>query len=68
MEVMLLKALRDEDFDHDLQQMPSFFSNDLHKFKFETQLKILTNIFDKKQVRIKDTITIISSLNALQET
>ena len=33
MEIMLLKALREEDFGHQLQQMSSFFSSDLHKFK-----------------------------------
>ena len=60
MAILLLKALRDEDFDHELQQMSSFFSSDLHKFKLETQLKTLTHIVDEKQVAIKDTITIIS--------
>ena len=64
MEILLLKALRDEDFDHELQQMSSFFSSDPHKFKLETQLKTLTHIVDEKQVAIKDAITIISSLNA----
>ena len=67
MEILLLKALRDEDFDHELQQMSSFFSSDLHKFKLETQLKTLTHIVDEKQVGIKDAITIISSLNASQK-
>ena len=64
MEILLSKALRDEDFDHELQQNPSFFSNDLHKFKLETQLKTLTHIVDEKKVGIKDAVTIISSLNA----
>ena len=67
MEILLLKALRDEDFDHELQQMSSFFSSDLHKFKLETQLKTLTHIVDEKQVGIKDAITIISSLNASEK-
>ena len=64
MEIMLLKALRDEDFDHELHQMSTFFKGDLHKFKLETQLKTFTHIVDEKQVGIKDAITIISSLNA----
>ena len=64
MAILLLKALRDEDFDHELQQMSSFFSSELHKFKLETQLKPFTHIVDEKQVVIKDAITIISSLNA----
>ena len=33
MEKLLLKALREEDFGHERQQMVSFFSSDLHKFK-----------------------------------
>ena len=48
MEILLLKALRDEDFDHELQQMSSFFSNNLHKFKLKIQLKTLTHIVDEK--------------------
>ena len=67
MEILLLKALRDEDFDHELQQMSSFFSTDLCKFKLKTQLKALTYIVDEKQVAIKDAITIISSLNVSQK-
>ena len=67
MEILLLKALRDENFDHELQQMSSFFNSDLHKFKLETQLKTLTHIVDEKQVGIKDSITIISSLNVSQK-
>ena len=67
MAILLLKALRDEDFDHELQQMSSFFSSDLHKVKLETQLKTLTHIIDEKQVKIKDAITYISSLNAAQK-
>ena len=64
MEILPLKALREEDFGHELQQMSSLFSSDLHKFKSETQLKILTHIVDEKQVAIKK---IISSLNASQK-
>ena len=65
--MQLLKALRDEDFDHELQQMSSFFNSDLRKFKSETQLKTLTHIIEEKHVAIKDTITTISSLNASQK-
>ena len=65
--MLLLKALREEDFGHELQQMSSFISSDLHKFKLEAQLKTLTHIVDEKQVGIKDAITIISSLNASQK-
>ena len=36
------------------------------KLKLETQLKTLTYMVDEKQIGIKDTITIISSLNASQ--
>ena len=61
MAILLLKALRDEDFDHELQQMSSFFSSDLHKFKLETQLKTLIHIVNEKQVAIKDVIAIISA-------
>ena len=67
MEILLLKALPDEDFDHELQQTSSFFSRDLHKFKLETQLKMLAHIVDEKQAGIKDSIAIISSLNAFQK-
>ena len=59
MAILLLKALRDEDFDHELQQMSSIFSSDLHKFRLKTQLKTLTYIVDEKQVAIKHAITII---------
>ena len=62
-----MEVLRDEDFDHKLQQMSSFFSSDLHKFKLETQLKTLTHIVDEKQVGIKDAIIIISSLKVSQK-
>ena len=48
MEILLLKALREEDFGHELQQMFSFFSSDLHKFKSETQLKTSAHIADEK--------------------
>ena len=40
------------------------FSNDLDKFKLETQIKTFKNIVDEKQVGIKEAIKIISSLNA----
>ena len=53
MEILLLKALREEDFGHKLRKMPSFFSSDLGKFKLEAQLKNLIHIVDKKQVAIK---------------
>ena len=46
METLLLKLLRQEDFGHELQQMPSFFSSDLDKFKLEIQLKNLNHIVD----------------------
>ena len=45
----------------------SFFSSDLHKFELEIQRKTLTHTVDEKQVKIKDTITITSSLNASQK-
>ena len=45
-EILLLKTLSDKDFDHELQQISSSFSSDLHKFKLETQLKTLTRIVD----------------------
>ena len=64
---MLLKVLREEDFGHELQQMSSFFSSDLDKFKLETQLKTSTHTVDEKQVGIKDAITIISLLSASQK-
>ena len=67
MEILLLKTLRDEDFDHELHQMSSFSSSNLYKFKSETQMKTLTHIVDKKQAGIKGAITIISSLNASQK-
>ena len=46
--ILLLKALPDGDFDHELQQMSSFFISDLHKFKLKTQRKTLIHIADKK--------------------
>ena len=64
MENLLLKALHEEDFGLELQQISSFFGSDLDKFKLETQLTTLTRIIDEKQVAIKDAIKIISSLNA----
>ena len=59
--------MRDEGFDHELQQMSSLFSSDLQKFKLNTQLKTLIHIVYEKQVAIKDAITIILSLNASQK-
>ena len=44
MGILFLKVLRDEDFDHELQQMSWLFGSDLHKFKLETQLKTLNHI------------------------
>ena len=61
-----LNALCEENFGYELQQMSSFFSSDLHKVKLGTQWKTLTHIVDEKQVKIKDAITIISSLSASQ--
>ena len=58
--------LCEEDFGHELQQMSSFISSDLHKFKLEDQLKTLTHIVDQKQVGIKYAITTIWSLTASQ--
>ena len=67
MEIMLLKASREESFDHELQQMPSFLSGDINKFILETTLKTLTQIVDEKQVVTKDATKSISSLNASQK-
>ena len=60
MEILFLKVLHEEDFGHELSVNVFVFSSDLHKFKLETQLKILTHINDEKQVGIKDFITIKS--------
>ena len=49
MEKLLLKALRE-------------VSNDLDKFKLETQIKTFKNIADEKQDGIKEAIKIILSL------
>ena len=62
MEILLLKALREEVFGQELWS--AFFNSDLHKFKLEKQLKALSNIVDEKEVGGNDGITIISSLNA----
>ena len=67
MEIRLLKELREEDFGHKLQQLSSFFSSGLHKFKLETQLKTLAHIVDEKEDGTKDVIMIISLLNASQK-
>ena len=47
-EMLLLKALREQDFGHEFQQMSSLFSSDLHKVKLGTQLKTLTHTVDEK--------------------
>ena len=47
--------------------MPSFFSSDLNNFELESQLKTLIYVVDEKQVGIKDSIKIISSLNSSQK-
>ena len=67
MEIKLLKELCEEDFGHRLQQLSSFFSSGLNKFKLETQLKTLTHIVDEKEDGTKDVIMIISLLNASQK-
>ena len=64
LEILLLKALHDEEFDHKLQQISSFFSSEVHKLNLETQLETLTNIVDEKQAGIKDSKTINYLLNA----
>ena len=46
--MLLLKALREEDFGHEIQEMSSFFSRDLHKFKLEAQLESTTHVVDQK--------------------
>ena len=66
MEILFLKALREEGFCHELQQMSLLFSSDLHRFRLGTQLKTLTHIIDEKEIKIKDAI-IILSLNASQK-
>ena len=63
-EILLLEALRDEDFGHKLQQYLCFLGVIYVKFKLETLIKALENIVDKKRVGIKEAIKIISSLNA----
>ena len=64
---MAVNCIRDrfrtEDFDHEFQQISSFFRNDLDKFKLEAQLKALTYLFDGKQFAIKYPIQITASLN-----
>ena len=60
MEILFLKALREEGFCYELQQMSSLFSSDLHKFRLGTQLETLTHIVDEKEIKIKDTIIILS--------
>ena len=41
MEILILKALHEEDFGQEPEQIYSSFSSDLDKFKLETQLKTL---------------------------
>ena len=43
------------------------FSNDLGKFKLQTQIRTFKNIIDEKQVGRKEAIKIISSLNVSQK-
>ena len=63
-----LESITEDDFGHELQQMSSFFSSDLHKFKLLlTHLKTLNYIVDEKQVGIKDAITVISPFSASQK-
>ena len=50
MEMLLLKALREGNFGHELQQMSSFFSSHLNKFKLETQLKTLRILLMKNKL------------------
>ena len=59
MKILLLKALSEEDFDHELQEIFLFFNSGLDEFKLETQLKTLAQIVDEKQVEIKDAAKII---------
>ena len=54
MECLLLKALHEEDFGLEHQEISFFFGSDLDKFKLETQLTTLTHIIDEKQIAIKD--------------
>ena len=54
MEILLLKALHDEDFDHEFQ---------LHKLKLESQLKTLTHIIDEKQVGITSSLSTSQKLD-----
>ena len=61
MKILLLNALREENFGHEFQQMSSLLGSNLDKFKLETQLKTLTHIVDEKQIGIKDVIKIISN-------
>ena len=50
METPLWKALHEEDFGHELQQMLSFFYSDLDKSKLETQLKTLIHLLMKSKL------------------
>ena len=66
-EMLLLKALSEEDFGHELQQISLFFNSGLDKFKLETELKNVAHIVDETQDEIKDATKIIQSLNASQK-
>ena len=50
MEMPLLKVFCEEDFGHELQQMSSFLSSGLDKFKLEAQLKTLAHIVDENKL------------------
>ena len=50
MEIILLKALSEEDIRHELQQISSFDNSDLDKFKLETELKTLIHIVDENRL------------------
>ena len=50
MEIILLKAFSEEDIGHELQQMSSFDTSNLDKFKLETELKTLIHIVDENKL------------------
>ena len=63
---MLSKALHEDNFGHELQQMLSFFSSDLNKFKTQNPTENFESyhiVVDEKQAGIKDDIRITSSLS-----
>ena len=59
MEIPLLTPFREEDFGYDLQQMSSFFSSDLDKFKSETQLKTLIHIVDENKLEAYEVLKLV---------